>query len=326
MYRLIIIIISITFLFGCGNENDHIQTGQEKDKQEQGKDEKLSTEHNHAEGESCPDEEIILSHEQEDMAGIVTSPVEKKNINSVLEFPAEIAQNPNGVALITVPVSGRIVKLNFDYGSNVNAGSVLAVIENPQNMGQKFEVKAPVSGTISKKMVNTGQWLEPGEQLGEIINSVNVDGVIKLYPDETGKVRKGQKVEFIYNGNSAASSINFISPILDPATKTIEARAKINNSAGKFSINSFVTARIVTGSKLALVIPRSALISEDEHYIVYTKPGDHYEKRSVSIGLKEKEYVEILDGLNEGDLVVIKGAYQLKNVNYSSGGHGGCEH
>ncbi len=322
IYRLFIFIVTAALALGCGNNTEHSAEHEHSEESSTNS----HAEHNHAEGEECSGDDFLLSKEQEKLAGIITSKVERRNISSVLEFPAEVTFNPNGVASVSAPISGRISEFIYDYGSTVTGGVKIAVIENPQNMGQKFEVKAPVSGTISKKSVITGQWVEPGMQICEIINASSVDGLIKLYPDEAGKIKKGQQVEFVSNGTSIKSSISFISPILDPVTKTIEARAKINNSQNKFSINSFVTARISTGSKNALTISRSALISEDEHYIVFVKHGEGFEKRVIIPGQKEKDYVEVLSGLDEGDIVVTKGAYRLKNVNYSSGGHGGCEH
>lgn len=325
--RFLILIISAALCMGCSQNNTD---GESAHNHSESSSKKESTAHDHEghnhEGESCNDEEIELSDEQEHLAGIQVVKAERKNINNLVEFPAEIAQNPGEVSTVTSPVAGRVVKINADYGGNIRGGGLIAVIENPQNMGQKFEVKAPASGMVSKKLASVGEWVEPGRQLCEIVNTASVDGVIKLYPDETGKIKKGQQVEFIVNGNVIKSAVNFISPVLDPVSKTLEIRAKLNNSNGQLSINSYVSARVITGSKNGIIIPRSAILPEDDHYIVYVKKDAGYEKKIINIGVKEKEYVEIIDGINEGELVVSKGAYQLKNINYSSGGHGGCEH
>ena len=310
LYRLLIIILSALILFSCNNKTDVHN-------------EEKSEEHNHAHDESNSDE-VVLTKNQEELVGISVEVVKRKDFENKMEFPAEISYNPSGVISEFSPISGKIVKLNFEYGSRVSKDKVIAVIENPQNMGQRFEVKASSSGMITKKMVNVGQWIESGAQICEISNS-NIDGVIKLYSDELKYIKLGQEVEFISDNHKLKGKIYMISPYLDPVNKTIEARAKVVVNENLIPVNSFVTARVTIGTKKTIVIPRTAILNEDEHYIVYVKRNDAYEKRIVEIGLKDKDSVEIVGGLSEGEVVVTNGAYQIKNSTFGSS-EGGHEH
>lgn len=310
LYRLLIIILSTLILFSCNNKTDVHN-------------EEKSEEHNHAHDERNSDE-VVLTKNQEELVGVSVDVVKKRDFENKKEFPAEIVYNPSGIITEYSPISGKVVKLNFEYGSRVTKDKVIAVIENPQNMGQRFEFKASSSGMITKKMVNVGQWIESGTQICEINNS-DIDGVIRLYSDELKYLKRGQEVEFFNDNYKLKGKIYMISPYLDPLTKTIEARAKLIVNENIIPVNSFVTAKVIVGTKKAIVIPRTAVLNEDDHYIVYVKKNDAYEKRIVDIGLKDKDNVEIVGGLYEGELVVTNGAYQIKNSSFGSS-EGGHEH
>ena len=76
--------------------------------------------------------------------------------------------------------------------------------------------------------------------------------------------------------------------------------------------------RIIVGEKNGLVVPNSALLHEEDHFIVFVQKGDQFEKRLVEPGVRSGEEVEIVDGLEDGEKVVTSGAYQLKNIAFSS--------
>lgn len=270
---------------------------------------------------------VVLAKEMQELIGLETAVVKRMMIEDVLELPAEIVPDPNNVSSIIAPLSGRITGLSVNLGSAVKKGAVIAVIENPQSLGQRFEVRSPLGGVVAARPVNVGEWIESGKVMLDVINYSRLHGVVRLYPDEQRKVRVGQVVEFESDGMIAKGRIFILSPSVDPATRTIEARAEISNPKGILKANSFATARILLRKKEALVVPESALLHEEAHHTVYVKEGERFEKRSVDVGIRRNGLAEILSGLKAGDVVVSKGAYQLKNVTFTSkAGEEGEEH
>jgi len=71
-----------------------------------------------------------------------------------------------------------------------------------------------------------------------------------------------------------------------------------------------------------LVIPESAIFPEDFGKIVFTMEKDTFKKHTIETGIKRDGKVEVLQGLEEGDVLVIEGAYQLKNLTFRPKGGG----
>jgi len=261
---------------------------------------------------------FALDQEKQELIGVATTPVKKQTIDEVIELPAELALNPNNVVEVNAPVEGRVATMKVNLGSKVEPGVVVAVIENPQNLGQRFEVRAPLSGIVTERPVNAGEWIEAGKELMEVANYSSLQAVIRLYPDEQARVRIGQTVEIESAGVMAKGKITFLSPAVDPATRTIEARAEIANPQSQLKANAYATAKILLGEREALVAPQSAVLNEEAHYIVFVHAGERYEKRVVEVGIRRNGLAEILSGLQENEFVVSAGAYQLKNINFTS--------
>ncbi|MFQ5709539.1 MAG: efflux RND transporter periplasmic adaptor subunit [bacterium] len=247
-----------------------------------------------------------------------TAVVQRQMIADVLEVPAVIRPHPNHVISVKAPLPGRVTELHVNQGSTVAKGALLAVIEDPKNLGQRFRVRAPIAGLVRVRPISKDEWVESGDPLMEIVDYRVLRGIIQLYPDEEEKVRTGQVVVFSGNGWTISAKIDFVAPAANPETGTVEARADIVNSSGRIRTNLPVTAAIVLGEKEALVVPVSSLVREDAFDVVFVQQGDRFEKRTVEIGVRHQGLAEVVEGLQEGETVVTHGAYQLKHVAFSA--------
>lgn len=263
-------------------------------------------------------DQFNLTKDKQQFIGLETTVVKNMTIDDIIELPAEIVSNPNNVTSVIAPISGKIISLPVMLGTMVDKNVIIAIIENPQNLGQRYEIRSPMQGMVTVRSSNLGEWIENGKQIAEITDYSDLQVLIRLFPDEQNKVKIGQAVNVEYNGIKVRGKITLISPTIDPVTRTIDVRAEITNSNSKLKINAYVQAQIFIGTKEGIVIPSSALINEETHYIVFVQQGDSFEKRYVEFGIRNGEHVEIISGLQEGDVVVTKGAYQLKNINFTS--------
>jgi len=121
----------------------------------------------------------------------------------------------------------------------------------------------------------------------------------------------------VFTGNIAA-----ISPVLDPTTRSVQARTEIGNPGGKLKPGMFVNAlvKIALGKKLA--IPEEAVVNTGKRSVVFlSDPDGYFQSRDVNLGTKANGYYEVLSGLKEGDAVVSSGNFfvdsesRLKSVN-----------
>jgi len=207
----------------------------------------------------------------------------------------------------------------------VKQDDLLAVVENPNNLGQRLTIKATIGGTITDRPAAPGAWIESGEPLLRIVDYRRLQAVAAIYPKDQERVRIGQRLEIRQEGQTAAGTIFFVSPAADSQTGAIEARADIPNSHEDLKADVPVTARIIVGEKTGLVVPKTALLHEEDHLIVFVQVGDRFEKRFVDTGVRAGDLVEIVQGVTEGEKVVTNGAYQLKNLAFSSAPAAGDE-
>ncbi len=265
-------------------------------------------------------ESFALGRDRQDMLALQVAVAKMQQIAEVLEFPAELQASPDRQVSIRAPIRGKITQLPVKLGSRVEKNALLAIIENPQNLGQKYRVRAPMRGVVTRRRVSPGEWVSDGAELMQLINNEQIDGVIRLYEDELARVEIGQPVTFICQGQQARGRIYYIAPTLDARTRTVEARAVLNNPAGRLKTHAYATARIQVGKKIALVVPQSAVLHQDTRFIVFVRKGDQFEKRYIEPGLSTQGWVEIRSGLKEGEYVVTQGAFELKNLQFTSKG------
>jgi membrane fusion protein, heavy metal efflux system len=261
---------------------------------------------------------FTLTDQNRRFLDLETMVVKKQLIIDAIEVPAVTKPHPNHYISIKAPIPGWIRELAVDPGKEIKKDAVVAVIEDPQNMGQRLAVYSPIGGVVNERPVNKNEWVENNVELMEIIDYSELQGIMQLYPDEQGKVRIGNQVEFFREGWSTRGRIQYISPTADPSTGSVEARADIGNANHRIKANELITARITIGEKTGLAVPGSALLSEEDHSIVFVQKGGQFEKRLVEAGIRTNGIVEIISGIIEGEQVVTRGAYQLKNIAYSS--------
>jgi len=261
---------------------------------------------------------ISLTEESRRFVNLQVSEVHRQRIVDAIETPAVLKPHPNAQLIVKAPVQGWIKELPVQPGSTVKRNDLLAVIENPNNLGQRLTIKAPIGGTITARQASPNAWIESGEPLLQIIDFRRLQAVTQIYPEEQPRVKIGQRLEISRNGQTVFGTIFYLSPTADPQTGAIEARADIANPNQQLKANVPVTARITVGEKDGLIAPKSALMHEEDHFIVFVQKGGQFEKRLVETGIRTGEVVEILEGIKDGEQIVTSGAYQLKNMTFSS--------
>lgn len=267
---------------------------------------------------------LKLDKREQEMAGIKTTEVKKETISKVVEFPAEIDFDQTKIFSISSPIDGKVIKVNCNQGDMIKPGAILAEIENPQTIGQIFKVNTQFNGFVTRRLINPPMWVNRGSILFEVVDTSKLWGIIHLYPEEAQEIKTGQKVLFVLSDSSQIleGEINYVSPSIDPSTRTIEARVAVDNP-GNIQAHIYAVAQVTTDKKRdALVIPESAIFPEDFGKIVFTMEKDAFRKRLIETGIKRDGKIEVVHGLEEGNLLLIEGAYQLKNLTFKSKGSG----
>jgi cobalt-zinc-cadmium efflux system membrane fusion protein len=238
--------------------------------------------------------------------------------------PGVIADEHEVQGLLT-PVEGRIAKvmarfpgpirgLRANVGDQVRAGQVLATVESNLSL-TTYTVTAPISGVVLARSASVGAVASEGMPLYEIadLSALWVD--IHIFGADAQHIRPGVPVTVTRMSDhvTAETVLERVLPGTATASQSTVARATIINKDGLWRPGSAVKARITVEQHPAgLVVPLAALQNFRDWQVVFIRIGDTYEVRPVELGKRDGTQVEVLSGLNTGDLVVVEQSYLVK--------------
>lgn len=195
--------------------------------------------------------------------------------------------------------------------------TALAVLALARKDLKDTKIIAPISGIISKRFVDVGEYVDEGTT--DLLNIVDVDP-IKLEFSVPAKyfssVTIGQKVKVsidTYPDEEFIGKIYYINPKIPVETRRFQCYARIPNPVNKLSPGFFVTAKLpVATHKDAVVIPEEAVLSEEGVSYCFRVEDERAIKSIITPGIRLKGgMLEIVNGLEAGDFVVVRGQYVL---------------
>jgi cobalt-zinc-cadmium efflux system membrane fusion protein len=272
-----------------------------------------------------PEDVVKLSAHEIEEFGIQLSVAGPGTLRKQESVPGEVVANADRLAHIYPRFPGVVKSVRKGIGDEVKAGDVLAVIESNESL-EKYDVKSLIGGTVIDKHLTVGE-VHSEERPAFVIADLDTVWVnLSIYQTHLQHVQRDQEV-LISVGNGIPDRrgrISYVSPILDPHTRTATARVVLANKDGKLRPGLFVNATITTDQReAAILVPKSALQHFEGSTVVFVSTQDGFEPRPVDIGDQDHSFVEILDGLSVGDEYVNRNAFTLKAELTKSGfGHG----
>jgi Cu(I)/Ag(I) efflux system membrane fusion protein len=182
-----------------------------------------------------------------------------------------------------------------------------------------IDLLAPADGTVLVRNAWQGQYVKNGEPLFETGNLARMWFKAELYERDIASVRLGQKAVVTSPaapGRTFDGMVTFLDPSFDPATRSTKVRIEVNNppadEQGTFERvlphRAYAEATIAASGADVLSVPRTALLRDGRREVVYVEksPG-RFEMRAVRAGRTGDDRVEIVEGLKEGEMVVVNG-------------------
>lgn len=184
----------------------------------------------------------------------------------------------------------------------------IARIERSGQVQRTLTLRSPVSGFIVEKNVLQGARVMAGEPLYRIadLGTVWVEG--EVFERDLPAVRTGQVVQVDVEalaGRTRSGRITYISPTLDPETRTVRVRVELPNPGFQLKPGMYATLTWRGTGSRTLGVPRTAVVSTGQRNIVFVRrPDGMLEPRIVTIGASTSDRIEILRGLSDGETVV----------------------
>ncbi len=177
-------------------------------------------------------------------------------------------------------------------------------------------LRSPIDGIVTDRPLFSGETAAAGAPIITIMDTSSLLAKLHLAQSAAQKLQMGSGAEVYVAGidEPIKARVCFISPALDPGSTTVEVWLKLPNADGALKVGTPVHV-IITGQTVAdaLSIPASALLpSQDASSSVMIAGSDGLaHKRTVTLGIRTRDKVQVTDGLSANDIVIIEGSYGL---------------
>jgi cobalt-zinc-cadmium efflux system membrane fusion protein len=187
-----------------------------------------------------------------------------------------------------------------------------------ETISSEIELKAPISGYVSKVNANIGKYVNMADAIYEIADNSHMHLSLKVFEKDVANVRVGQMVMFMANANRHAeykAKVEVVGHVVDPQTRAVEVHAHLLENNSILCSGMYVYARIFTSDMPVICLPAKAFVKDENKYFIFVKHKGGFVKTPVEIGVEEKEYVELknIDAKLLSDTIVVDGAYYLNS-------------
>jgi len=247
-------------------------------------------------------------------ARVVTLP-ETFSTTGAIEF------DPARLVVLNAPVAGRLVRLTRNVGDRVAAGDTLLTLASPEFLSGALSITAPQGGIVTALGATPQQVVSAGAELLRIAAVDRVWLRVDLYGDRARFARVGDPVEArvaMFPELALRGRITSIAPSVEGATQTMAARVPLANPSGRLLPGMFADVRVATGRTIrGVLVPPSAILYDGSRRLVMIAQDSTYFPSVVILGPVIGDRVTILRGVNPGERVVVRGAFELFSAGYA---------
>ncbi len=192
--------------------------------------------------------------------------------------------------------------------------SVSVQLQIAQNALNDLEIKSPISGVVSSRNANKGEYTSSAVPAFTVVKMDTVNVEVKISELLINLVKEGEAVDVTVKTLSdepIKGKISSISPAADQ-TSTFPIKIEIDNTDGKIKPGMFAEIRFIKDSKQsALVVPRNTVLADENDKYVFVNDNGRAKKVVVTTGIDNGKDIEITSGLTTDDKVVVRGQSYL---------------
>jgi RND family efflux transporter MFP subunit len=180
-------------------------------------------------------------------------------------------------------------------------------------------VTAPIDGVITERNANVGLNVDGATKLFTVVDLSTVWIVADVYERDFSRVRVGSMATITttaYPDATQHGRVSYIDPQVNAATRTAKVRIEVANPRGELRLGMYADVAIITSEATATItIPRASIQQIGNRSVVYlTDPhqAGRFVERAVTLGVSSGEQVEVVSGLQSGDVVVTEGSFFVR--------------
>lgn len=255
-----------------------------------------------------------ISPESAKAAGIETSIVGPATIRKVLTLYGSIKPNGEREQAIHARYPGIVKSVEKRPGDAVRRGETLLTVESSESL-RVYSIVAPLDGTIIERSVNPGATVGVDTVLMQIADLTTVWVEVAVFANDLSEVSSSLPLTLTGSEGEvlAETDVAYVAPVGHAESQSVIARAVLDNARRNWVPGQFVTANVVVDETQVLktVVP-AAIQNLGGKAVVFVKTDGGFQAREVETGKRSADAVEILRGLEAGDVYVSANSYLIK--------------
>jgi Cu(I)/Ag(I) efflux system membrane fusion protein len=181
---------------------------------------------------------------------------------------------------------------------------------------ERVVFRAPAHGVVLEKAAVEGMRFAPGMAIYRIADLSSVWVIADVYEQDIARVAAGQPASVTidaFPGRRFDAKVSYLYPALNAATRTTPVRLELQNPDGLLRPGMFAHVELATaGAAPRLTVPGSAIVAGTDRDVVLVAEGEgRFRPQEVTVGMRGRDHVEILDGLEEGERVVVSANFLI---------------
>ena len=212
---------------------------------------------------------------------------------------------------------GQAVALQKAAAAKLRAAGIEPSSVKGESFSSRLTIRSPIAGIVSRREVVLGEYLDPSADAFEIMNNSTVWVDAQVSPAIASSIGIG-RAGFVRGpkGDRRSGRVIFISPSVDPDSRTVTVRVEVSNPDGSLRPETFVSVSFERSvSELAIAIPKTAVENEeDRHYVYREHEPNTFQRIEVEIGGETGENVVVRKGLEEDERIAVTGIFYLRSA------------
>jgi cobalt-zinc-cadmium efflux system membrane fusion protein len=229
----------------------------------------------------------------------------------------------------------EVERADLDYARNrlrlLGAGGVTpASLPKGSRSGAVFALRTPIAGRVVDRKVTPGLVVKEDEELFTVADTSALWCFVQIPEKDLPLVNVGSQARVTVSSLSLEGfpgRVDYLADTVDKSTRTVRGRVRVDNPGNRLKAGMFANIAIRAGQRTVLSVPETAVLAANGELFVFVKmaPGT-YQKHLIKTGVKGGGRVEVLEGLEADEPVVVQGGFTLKSElekGVSRGGLGG---
>jgi cobalt-zinc-cadmium efflux system membrane fusion protein len=190
-------------------------------------------------------------------------------------------------------------------------------LEETKKLNSDYPIIASISGTVIERTVTIGQVVQPADPAFLLADLSNLWFVADVPEEQARSLYLGKNVIATIpalGNEKVTGKLTFVSPVVNPQTRTVQARMDLPNAEGLFKPEMLASMIFQSRPEKGLTIPTTAVVREEnkDHVFVQTS-GSEFVLREVELGDEFSDRRVVVNGISANETIVLDGAFHLNN-------------